>query len=521
MRKFLLVTPAAEKMRGKKLLDEKHAVFAAPKSDRLPATIDFRWQSALMHFQKKTQAAIPAPESGQMHDATRAISAGLCSPPSDNPPCEASENGEPPLSQLSSIRRQFSPARINIYFSIACFFFPPVLGSVVSFVFNGGGLWSVLLIASKKRRFNIDRAMMALTIAIYAYCAANLLASLANNAIVRDAPHLIPLVTFLFFPLSYSTWSITQKTTLVRIIILSSMAACFVALLLAIIQQYWIGMRAEGGAGNAIVFATVVCLAVMACVAGALSGIERHKSALICAALGGTIAIIYSGTRIIWLALLISGIAVLLINQHWLKGKNAVRLLLLLAAIGVAVAAIGFHTISDRFDFLRSDWDALGAHGNSDTSLGIRVALWDIGLKAFRDMPLFGHGVGANQLLIRQGFQDLFAKTAGFNHFHNGFLTALVQAGILGAVTLAAIFVVAGRNAALVLRNSADPIERFGATMVVVMVITYLTAGMTGILVGQDILDSVFMVFLVSGTYLASGRQAPLPEEMPLPPVTQ
>jgi O-antigen ligase len=410
---------------------------------------------------------------------------------------------------------------VNIYFSILCFFFPPVLGSLVSFVFNGGALWSVLLIAARKRRFNADRPMIALSVAIYAYCAANLMASIVNNAFVRDAPHLIPLVTFLFFPISYSTWSITPKTTLVRIIVLSSMAACFVALLLAIFQQYWLGIRAEGGAGNAIVFASVLCLAVMVCVAGALSGIERHRIALTCAALGGTVAIIYSGTRIVWLALLIAGVAVLLINQKRLKGRNAVRLLLLLAAVGIVIAAFGFQTISGRLDFLRSDWDALGVNGNYDTSLGIRVALWEIGLKAFREMPLFGHGVGASQLLIKQGFQDQFALSLGFSHFHNGFLTALVQAGILGALTLAAIFVVAAGNAARVLRNSSDPIERFGATMIVVVVITYLTSGMTGILVGHDILDSVLMVFLVSGTYLASGRQAPLMEDQALPPAVE
>lgn len=425
------------------------------------------------------------------------------------------------MTRLSSIRQQFTPSRVNIYFSILCFFFPPVLGSVVSFVFNGGGLWSVLLIASRKRRFNADRPMIALTVAIYAYCAANLVASIVNNSLVRDAPHLVPLVAFLFFPISYSTWSITPKATLVRIIVLSSMTACFVALLLAIFQQYWLGIRAEGGAGNAIVFAEVLCLAAMMCVAGALSGIERRRIALICAALGGAVAIIYSGTRIVWLALLISGIAVLLINQHRLRGRNVVRLLLLLVAVGIVIAAFGFQTIAGRLDFLRSDWDALGAHGNYDTSLGIRVALWEIGLKAFREMPVFGHGAGATQLLIKQGFQDQFAMSLGFNHFHNGFLTALVQAGILGAVTLAAIFVVAARNAALVLRNSTDPIERFGATMIIVVVITYLTAGMTGILVGHDILDSVLMVFLVSGTYLASGHQVSLVEDQALPSVAQ
>lgn len=408
---------------------------------------------------------------------------------------------------------------MNVYFSILCFFFPPVLGSLVSFVFNGGALASVVLIATGKRRFNIDRPMTWLTVAIYAYCAANLMASIVNNSFVRDAPHLIPLVTFLFFPISYSTWSITQKATLARIIVLSSMAACFVALLMAVIQQYWIGVRAEGGAGNPIVFATVVCLAVVVCVAGALSGIERARNPLFYAALAGTIAIIYSGSRIVWLALLIAGIAVLLINHQRLRGRNAVRVLLLLTAVGIVIAAFGFQAISGRVDFLRSDWDALGTHDNYDTSLGIRVALWEIGLRAFHDMPVFGHGAGASQLLIKQGFHDQFAMDTGFNHFHNGFLTALVQAGILGAVTLAAIFVVAAGNAAWVLRNSSDPVERFGAAMIVIVVITYLTAGMTGILIGHDILDSVLMVFMVCGTYLACGRQAPLTGEQALPPV--
>nr|WP_258052366.1 O-antigen ligase [Mesorhizobium sp. INR15] len=391
---------------------------------------------------------------------------------------------------------------------------------MVSFVFNGGGLWSVLLIALRKRRLNFDRPMIALTGAIFAYCGANLLASIVNGSIARDAPHLIPLITFLLFPFSYSTWSISRKATLVRTIVLSSAGACFGALMLAIVQYHWLGMeRAEGGAGNAIVFATVAGLAVMVCVAGALANLEQARTLLVCAALAGTIAIVYSGTRIIWLALVITVVVVFLIDRQRLKGGNAAGLLLLLATTGVVIAVFGFQIISGRIEFLRSDWDALVAHGDHTTALGLRVALWDIGLKAFRDMPLFGHGTGASKFLIVQGFRDQFAMDQGFSHFHNGFLTALVQAGILGAVALAAIFVVAASNAAKVLRTSSDSIERFGATMIVIVVIIYLTAGMTGILVGHDILDTTLMVFLVSGTYLASGRQMPVMEE-PLLPLT-
>ncbi|MGX9144759.1 O-antigen ligase family protein [Mesorhizobium sp. 128a] len=418
------------------------------------------------------------------------------------------------MTPISTIKQHLSPSRINITFSILCFLCPPVLGSAVSFVFNGGGLWSVFLLALKRRRFNIDRPMVAMTVAIYAYCAASVLASIVNNSIARDAPHLAGLITFLFFPVSYATWSITEKTTLARIVVLASAAACFGALLLGTVQYYWLGIRAEGGAGNAIVFATVACLSMMMCLAGVLSGMEKNRVLLACTTLAGAVAILLSGSRIIWLAMLVAGIAVLLINRRKLNNRNAIRLLLIAGTTGIVIAVVGFPIISERAAFLFSDWDALATKGDHTTALGLRAALWQIGLNAFHDMPLFGHGIAASRDLIKQGFHDQFnMPSTGFSHFHNGFLTALVEAGLLGAITLAAVFVVAARNAAIVLRNSTDAIERFGATMIVVTVVTYLIGGLTGILVGHDILDSTLMVFLVSGTYLASGRQQALPEQ--------
>ena len=426
------------------------------------------------------------------------------------------------MTPISAIKQHLSPSRINITFSILCFFCPPVLGSAVSFVFNGGGLWSVVLLALKRRRFNIDRPMVAMTVAIYVYCAACVLASMVNNSIARDAPNLVGLITFLFFPVSYATWSITEKTTLARIVVLASAAACFGALLLAIVQYYWLGIRAEGGAGNAIVFATVACLSVMMCLAGALSNIEKNKALLAFATLAGAVAILYSGSRIIWLAMLVAGIAVLLINRRKLNNRNAIRLLLIAGATGIIIAVVGLPIISERAAFLFSDWDALATKGDHTTALGLRAALWQIGLGAFHDMPIFGHGIAASRELIKDGFHNQFnMPSVGFSHFHNGFLTALVQAGLLGAITLAAVFVVAARNAAIVLRTSTDTIERFGATMIVVTVITYLIGGLTGILVGHDILDSTLMVFLVSGTYLASGRQQALPEPASTPQASQ
>ncbi|RTM04336.1 MAG: O-antigen ligase family protein [Hyphomicrobiales bacterium] len=410
------------------------------------------------------------------------------------------------MNPFTTLRRHLSPAQINIYFSIICFFSPPVLGSLVSIAFNAGGVWSVMLLAAKRRRFNIDRPMLALTVAIYAYCAALFVASIVNGRLAADLRLFLPLITFLLFPISYSTWSITGKTMLARIAILASAAACFGALALAIVQYHRLGVRAEGGAGNPIVFATVTCLAVMTCLAGALSGIENRWKLLVPAMIAGAMAIVYSGSRMIWVAMPIAGIAVLLVNRRRFASISVARLAVVGVAVALVIGAVGSRVILDRTDFLVSDWDALNTNGDHSTALGLRVAMWEIGVKAFRDMPIFGHGISASRALMKQELHDQFGVQQTLSHFHNGFLTALVEAGLLGALALASIFVVAAWNAARTLRLSADPVERFGATMILVAVITYLIAGLTGILIGHDILDATLMVFLVSGTYLASGQ---------------
>lgn len=414
------------------------------------------------------------------------------------------------LNPFTSLRRHLTAEKINLYFSMVCFFSPPVLGSVVSFVFHGGALWSVVLLAAGRRRLNIDWPMVAMTIAIYAYGAAMVLASIVNGTLRVDVAYFLPLITLLLFPISYSTWSITDKAALARIAVLASAAACAGALVLAVVQYYWIGMlRAEGGAGNPIVFATVTCLAVVICLAGALSGLEKAWEPLIVAALAGVVATLYSGSRVVWVALLIAVVAVLAINRQRFARANMRRFLVVAGAASLLTAAMTSPIIVDRTHVLFDDWDALVTKGDHSTPLGLRVGLWDIGLEAFREAPLFGHGISASRGLSRQGFKEHFGLSQGFNHFHNGFLTALVQAGLLGATALAAIFVVAIWNATRVLRFSADPLERFGATMIVVTVIVYLVGGLGGILVGHDILDSTLMVFLISGTYLACGRTVP------------
>ena len=154
----------------------------------------------------------------------------------------------------------------------------------------------------------------------------------------------------------------------------------------------------------------------------------------------------------------------------------------------------------------------MSEHGNYDSSLGRRAELWEIGLSAVRESPIVGHGPQATKALIKDGFEKVGVE-ATYTHFHNGFLTAWVETGILGVLSLAAVFVVAACLGVRTLATTATSAEaRLGAVILIAVATTYVVSGLTGILVGHDILDAMLMAYLASGIYLAAGTSM-LPNE--------
>ena len=107
-------------------------------------------------------------------------------------------------------------------------------------------------------------------------------------------------------------------------------------------------------------------------------------------------------------------------------------------------------------------------------------------------------------MLIRDEYPVKSELPLRFSHFHNGFLGAWVEAGPIGLISLVAVFLLAGLTA---LRKFAshDPVERFGSAVLVTFVATFGIGGMTGLIVGHDLLDAAFIAFLVVGTFLSSG----------------
>jgi O-antigen ligase len=395
---------------------------------------------------------------------------------------------------------------VNRTFTLACFAVPPILGSVTAVFFHGGAIWCTFEILSGRRKLNLDGPARAITGLIALFVLAHLTATLRSAGPTDDLWKMLPLLTLAAFPFSYSVWSISEKLAIARAVMLASAVACYGALLFALVQVYLLGMRAEGGAGNAIVFATVTSVAGSVSLSGALRAKGSAAGLLLGAFAAAAIAVVLSGTRSAWLVIAVMPALLIWLHRKQFPQWMTWRMGVLAAVFAVAAGLWLANSVSERVGELGDNWTQLVERGNYDTSFGMRLALWKIGFELIREEPVLGHGMGSTARLIRSGFREEFGLDHKNTHFHNGIITAAVEGGLIGALALAGLFVAMITNAWRTLRRSRDDIERFGAETLVILAVTYVTFGMTSILLGHDILDSVFMIHLIVGTYLASGR---------------
>lgn len=397
---------------------------------------------------------------------------------------------------------------VNAAFTFLCFSLAPIAGSAVTIVFLAGAIWCTLHIAFGKPRLSADEGMIALYAPLLGYCVVAAVSTAANVGSLGDASiRMLPLLTFMVLPFSYSIWSISQKSTIAVMIAAGSMIACYGALALGFYQFYTIGARAEGGAGNSLVFATVTALAGTSALAGLSLGVNKLKLPLLGAWFAAFLAITYSEARTVWFTFLLvsvvvgwvirpSSAAVSFRTNRWLFAATSL--------VALAVIFLTYDIVRDRLLRAMDDWQQIELLGNFDTAVGQRVAMWEIGTDLFSRHPFLGYGLSSAKVLLGQTLAEAGVSTT-YTHFHNGLLTIAVEAGGFGlaffVAFLAVVLILAVRN----LRRPSSPPQRLGGIILLSTLVTYVLSGLTNLMIGHDILDAVLMINVIAGSYLACG----------------
>ena len=197
--------------------------------------------------------------------------------------------------------------------------------------------------------------------------------------------------------------------------------------------------------------------------------------------------------RILLLATLI---AVLL--MAFLRYKIEIRKfisILISVLIVTAIFAYSSPVFQDRLIQAKSDIELL-QQGNYSSSLGYRLAMWDVGLHAIAERPLSGYGTGSPEryfdhaiLTYKNGiYKDLpeFQKTS---HYHNDWIEIGMHIGVPGMLALLFLYwgwyqafkrsrlaiLGAGLVSYIILAGFTDAFIIFSRTPVLLLLITGIT----------------------------------------------
>lgn len=221
--------------------------------------------------------------------------------------------------------------------------------------------------------------------------------------------------------------------------------------------------------------------------------------AMICA----LYASILSQARGAWLALPVCGAVLLYFTVKYgrLKIKVVLPLLLLL---GVAVLAVSpaRELLEDRVSEAVQEVEAFASGEKFDSSVGGRLAMWDIAVDVWQQHPVIGTGLGDfDQEIEQRQEQGIYESIAVHASVHNIYLQALATTGTVGFLLLCFALVI--QPLRLFYRAPGEKLApaRLGGIM---LVLAYAVFGLTESWILRAPVISMFLIYLITLSVTAS-----------------
>ncbi len=180
--------------------------------------------------------------------------------------------------------------------------------------------------------------------------------------------------------------------------------------------------------------------AVMAASLACMSQSAKLEAALWIVALALIFVQFHQNGRILLLATLIT-VLLLTFLRYRIEMRKFVGIAIVIMT-ATALFAYSSPVFQDRLIQMRSDIELL-QQGNYSSSLGYRLALWDVGLHGIAERPLTGHGTGAPEryfentiLTYKEGVYKKLPEFQKTSHYHNDWIEIGMHIGIPGILAL-------------------------------------------------------------------------------------
>jgi len=242
------------------------------------------------------------------------------------------------------------------------------------------------------------------------------------------------------------------------------------------------GINAKGGYHH-IIFGNMAMLnsLFMATVLVFAKISKKMKMALVISIICLLYASILSQSRGAWLALPFCLLFLLPFAVYHGKVKMHTIVIMFIILSGLLVASPAKNILIDRVKLAVHEVEVFQAEGDSGTSVGARLAMWNIAMDSWKKAPVVGVGPGGFSLEIKESQeQGLYKKLPLFSSTHNIFFQALVTTGTIGFVILClALFIMPFRLFYNICRENLNATSVSGMVVLIAFAIFGLTESWT------------------------------------------
>lgn len=363
-------------------------------------------------------------------------------------------------------------------------------GSVVTILLAVSMVWALVSLALRRFPPLYQKSDLVATLPAWVFAAVMIIGGLCHwdpqiAGQKEFLSRIVSLLPFMLFALVLPRLRTVPADDLLDSFIFGSAFCGVLALPVALVQVHWFDIRAEGGAGNALPFAMVCAFFGSVALLNACHPERRRRVLGWVGYVAAVVCVLLSQSRGI-MPIPIIALAILLVLYPGLRRRlynwKSALLAIMVATFIAFVAADNFDRIQSLIAYFLGE-----AAPGEESSYALRLKMWGHASELISEQFWFGYGMQNRWALMKQ-------SGLGFTHFHNGFITAMVDGGLVGLLALLAVvfspLVSVWRNPAVAKRR-----ERWFVALLAVA--SCLIGGMTNFIFFHDIYDSVFLWMLL------------------------
>ena len=178
------------------------------------------------------------------------------------------------------------------------------------------------------------------------------------------------------------------------------------------------------------------------------------------------------------------------VNESWSLLFIGLTTITTLTLMFIIIQNAGYDVSSDMVNGLKE----IVLQGSHDTSVNIRLTIYQAAVNAFIAKPLFGFGIGNVFSSVIDYLPE--TKSFGYSHLHNMFLNHAIAGGVFGLMLLLLLI----GSPLIMLWRSKTKITEESLYLSLVLVITICGTGMSNVLFMHDLLAGFFCsLILVNG----------------------